>query len=361
MSKNQERLKELEARKAQLATEIEGATEERLVQIKTEAEALKKEEGEVRAAIEAEALETTPVEDKEKRMANKIEERAKAFAQSGTTEMRAVLSTGRIAKPAKATGVEDMADVASDIVDDVNAIPLTGVGSWVVAYKKTNGVAEDVEDGNAIAGTAATFDYVTINPGEWGIIDQVSNQVKKMTDVDYLGAVERAALCSLRAKASEKIVAAVKASTLTEVKKGIALDADFLKTVVLGFRAEKTKGAVKLYISQADLLVLGKVRGTNEKKAVFEITFDAGSTTSGIIKEGGLAVSFRVLDGISAGEQLFGQPGAIDMPMWDGYEISTDEGGKYFENNQIGVRGLQTAGADLVVYHGMQHIKQSAE
>lgn len=360
MSKNQERLKEIEGRKAQLAKEIEGAEETRLAEIKTEAEKLKDEEAEVRAAIAAETSNTTPVDGKEKRKMSKIEERAKAFAENGKTEMRAVLGTGRIAKPTKASGVEDMADIAADIVDDVNAIALTGVGAWVVGYKKTNAAAADVTDGSAVAGTAATYDYVTINPGEWGILDQVSNQVKKMTDVDYLGAVERAALSALRAKASEKIVAAVMASDLTEKKKNIALDADFIKTLVLGFRAEKTKGAVKLYISQADLLALGKVRGTNEKNAVYDITFDPGSTTSGIIKEGGLAVAFRVLDGLTAGEQLFGQPGAIDMPMWDGYEISTDEGGKFFENNQIGVRGLQTAGADLVVYHGMQHIKQSS-
>ena len=72
-----------------------------------------------------------------------------------------------------------------------------------------------------------------------------------------------------------------------------------------------------------------------------------------------MAVRFRVLDGLSAGEQLFGQPGAIDMPMWDNYEISTNEGGEYFKKNQIGIRGIQTAGADLVAYHGMQLISQN--
>ncbi|MBO7181568.1 MAG: hypothetical protein J6V91_02130, partial [Kiritimatiellae bacterium] len=117
----------------------------------------------------------------------------------------------------------------------------------------------------------STYEYVTINPSEWGITDQVSNQVKKMTPVDYLSAVEESALIALRAKASDKIVAAIKASDLTEKKTGVALDADYLKNIVLGFRAIKTKGAVVLYLAQADLLTLGKVRGANEKKALFEI------------------------------------------------------------------------------------------
>lgn len=338
-------VEELEERKKELAAE------------ETAKEELRKKvaEGSVGTVV-AEKL----VKEEGRKNMDEREMRAKEFAENGKMECRAVLATGQIAKPAAAGGVSDMAQVASDIVDDVNAIPLTGNGSWIVGYKKTEAAAANVTDGSVIGGTAATFDYVTINPVEWGIVDQVSKQVKKMTPVNYQAAVEKSALIALRSMASTKIVAAIKASTLTEVRKGIALDADFLKNVVLGFRAIKEKGATVLYIAQADLLALGKVRGTNEKKALYEITFDEGTTTSGTIKEGGLATRFRVLDQLTAGEQLFGQPGAVDMPMWDNYEISTDEGGKYFEANQIGIRGLQTAGADLVCYHGMQHIKQSA-
>lgn len=287
-----------------------------------------------------------------------FEVRAQQFAESGKTEMRAVLGTGRIAKPSKADGVNALADVASDIVDDVNAIALTGVGAWVVGYKTADAIAANVTDGSEIGGTASTYDYVTINPAEWGVIDQVSNQVKKMTPVNYLAAVEESALIALRSKASDKIVAAVKASSIAQTVSNMALDADYLKNVVLGFRSIKGKGEVVLYLNQADLQTLGKVRGTNEKKAIYDISFDAGTTLSGTIKEGGLAAKFRVLDSLSVGEQLFGQPKTIDMPMWDGYTVSTDEGGKYFEANQIGVRGLQTAGADLVAYHGMQIITQ---
>lgn len=292
-------------------------------------------------------------------MENAVEKRAQGFVESGKMETRAILATGKIAAPTKAAGISDLAEVAADIVDDVHAIPLTGSGAWTVGYKKSNASADDVTDGSAVGGTGMVTDYVTINPAEWGVTDEVSNQVKKMTPVDYMSAVETSALVALRTKASDKIVAAVKASDLVEKRTGIALDADYLKTIGLGFRAIKTKGAVKLYLAQADLLALGKVRGSAEKKAIYEISFDEGSTTSGTIKEGGLAIKFRVLDQLAEGEQLFGQPGAIDMPMWDNYEIKTDEGGEYFKNNQIGVRGIQTANADLVAWHGMQLITQA--
>lgn len=358
----EQRIADLDAEVAKMvnAEDVDKAAEEKRALFERQTE-LKELETRKQAALDLQnGVVGKVIEERGKEvMENAVEKRAKDFAESGKMETRALLSTGQIAKPTRATGISDLAAVASDIVDDVHAVPLTGSGAWTVGYKKTDAIAKDVTDGEAIGGTASTYDYVTINPSEWGITDQVSNQVKKMTPVDYLSAVEESALIALRAKASDKIVKAIKASGLTEKKTGVALDADYLKNIVLGFRAIKTKGAVVLYLAQADLLTLGKVRGANEKKALFEISFDAGSTTSGTIREGGMAVRFRVLDQLATGEQLFGQPGAVDMPMWDNYEIKTDEGGKYFETNQIGIRGLQTAGADLVAYHGMQLITQA--
>ena len=347
----QKRLNEIIERKSAIKTEVVEADETRMTELETELTALEAEETELRKKLDIQArIKNDVVGGKEM---NVNEERAKRFAESGKTEMRAVLGTGRIAKPTEAAGVNELADIAADIVDDVNAVSLTGKGAYVVGYKKTDAIAAAVTDGSAIGGTASTYDYVTINPAEWGVLDQVSNQVKKLTNVDYMTAVEKTALIALRAEASNKIVAAIQASALAEAVT-VAMDQDYLKNLVLGFRSIKTKGGVCLYLSQADLITLGKVRGTNEKKALFEIILDEGSVTSGTIKEGGLAVKFRVLDSLTAGTQLFGQPKAVDMPMWDNYEISTDEGGQYFAANQIGVRGLQTAGVDLVAYHAFQ-------
>lgn len=289
------------------------------------------------------------------------EKRANNLVKTGKLEMRALLSTGTIAKPTKVDGISDLAEVGIGIVDDVHAIPLTGNGAYTVAYKKTEATAADVTDGNAIGGTGSTYGTVTINPAEWGTLDTVSNQVKKMTPLNYLSEIERSALLALRIEACAKITAAVLASSLTEKKYSVALDQDFLRNLVLGFRSVRGKGGVKLYINQEDLMTLGKVRGTNEKKALYEIKYDAGTNVSGVISEGGVAVPFRIVDELTTGTQLFGQPGSIDMPMWDKYEIATDEGGEYFSKNLIAVRGIQTANADVVAYHGMQIINQSAE
>lgn len=301
-------------------------------------------------AIAGKTVETSaPVGEKE--------QRAQEFVKNHRIEMRAVLSTGQIATPTNVGGVYGLGEIGSGIVDDVNAIALTGVGAWKAAYKKTDAVAADVTDGSKIGGTASAYDYVEINPAEWGILDEISQQVAKLTPLTYLQAVENSALIALRSFAAKKIVTNVLASTLIE-SKVVALDADFLRTLVLGFRPIEGKGIAKLYITAADLATLGKVRGTNEKRPLYEIAFDPGTVTSGVISEGGLATPFRIIDTLTDGTQLYGQPGTIDMPMWDGYKVETNDGGEYFARNMIAVRGLQTANADLAAYHGMQKITQ---
>ena len=115
-------------------------------------------------------------------------------------------------------------------------------------------------------------------------------------------------------------------------------------------------------ITSPDIAILELVKNSYDAHASkVEITFDDETNTSGTIKEGGLAVSFRVLDGLETGIQFFGQPGTIDMPLWGDYAIETDEGGDYFKRKMIGIRGAQIGGADVVAYHGMQIIHQAAQ
>ena len=357
MTEFMERLKEIEARRAELTTEAQSAevTETRLAEITTEAEALNREEMEVRAKMALETKNSTPVATPEN------ESRADEFVRTGrmVMETRQLLSTGKIAKPTQVGGINGLAESASDIVDDVHAFPLNGVGTWRAAYKKTEAVAADVTEGAAVAGTASTYDYVDINPQEWGVLDEISKQVKKQSPLDYQGAIEESAVSALRDKASAKIIAAISASALTQAVTGRALDKDYLRNTILGYRPIKGKGACKLYICQEDLATLGAVRGTNEKRALYEITFDNDANTSGTIKEGGMAAAFRILDGLTAGTQFYGQPMNIDMPMWGDYAVETDEGGDYFKRNMIGIKGTQTAGADLVAKNGMQKITQA--
>ena len=367
-----EELKSIEDKKVEMRSEAnaEGITVERIDELTKEADELNERSKELNAELaELEARSEAIKEEKSKIKVEKeirqmttakteVELRAESLMNTGKMEMKALLSTGQIATPTAVGGINGLAEIGVGIVDDVKAVALTGNGAYKVGYKATNGAAAAVTDGQPISGTEPTFGVVTINPAEWGTLDTISNQVKKVSPLSYEAEVEASALIALREYASDKIIAAVQASDLAgEITQ--AIDKDYLTGLLLSYTSIAGKGEVVLYLNQTDLKALGAVRGTNEKRRLFDITFDPGTTKSGIISENGMACKFRVIDKLTTGTQLFGQPKTIEMPMWDGYKIDTDEGGKYFEANMIAVRGLQTANADLCAKNGMYVVSNS--
>ncbi len=346
---------EVRSLKAQLALldEVEEKAAENRSAVATGAGAV------VRSMADQDQAKTTPT-------VSAVESRANDFVANNSmkipmfVEGRSVLvSSGKLALPKAAyEQVGELPNTVCSIVDDVEAIDATGTGSWDFAYRKTDAAAAAVTEGSAVAGTPGTFDHVTIAPAAWGILDEVSNQVKKMTPVAYEQSVRNNAYLALRREARNKIVAAVTASTLAEAVTGMALDATYIRKLVLGYDGDETvAGNAKLYINKADLQTLGAVRGTNEKKAVYDIEFT--DPNNGTIKDGGMVVPFSICAALTTGTQLYGNPRTIKMLMWDNYEVTTDDGGDYFKRNMLGVRGLQTAGADLTVWHGMQKITQA--
>lgn len=372
MKEKTERLHEIEARKAELTAEVvgENITTERLSEIKLEAEKLNREAQQIRGALDVTML-LKPSAAAEDRGAGKsaMEIRADRFRASGElhmplfdSERRSLLvSSGKLAAPtAVYAEIGELPSVVSSIVDDVEVIDATGTESWEFPYKKADAGAAAVTEGSAVAGTGAAYDKVTISSGTWGVLDEVSNQVAKMTNVAYAANVQNSAYRALRVAARDKLVEAVLASPLAEARYSVPLDADFLRNVMLNFGSdESVGGGTKLYLNKADLYALGKVRGTNEKRGLYEISFT--DENNGTIKEGGLSVPFSICSKLAAGTQLYGQPRSVKLLLWGDYEIRTNDGGDYFKRNMLGIRALVTAGADLTVYHGMQIIRQAAQ
>ena len=363
-----DRLQQIEQRKAELKEELQkgNVTPERMNDIETESRNLLKEEEQIRRSRDLVDALTVPVKTETGGAAAEtgVEKRAREFRETNRLKMplfaerRSLLvSSGKIAAPTAAyQTIGELPSVVCSIVDDVHVIDATGTNGWEFPYQKTDAEAADVTEGSEIGGTAATYDKVEITGKEWGVLDEVSNQVAKMTNVNYTVSVQNAAYLALRRKARDKIVAAVKASSLTEIRNSVPLDETYIRDIVLNYDSDESVGEGKLYLNKADLSTLGKVRGT-DKKPVYEITFT--DQNNGTIKDGGTMVQFSICKTLATGEQIYGNPYTIKMLLWGDYEISTDQGGEYFKRNVMGVRGLATAGADLVVWHGMQLIKQA--
>lgn len=289
-------------------------------------------------------------------------ERANKFAETrratiGTEETRSVLvSSGSIATPTEVDGINEngFAGVSS-IIDLVKVVNCEGMGKNRVAYTKTDAEAAVQTEGSAAAGTGATFGYVDISPESIAVLDAISKQTKKQSPLQYEAKVKEKAMLALRKKAAEIVTSKVLASALVDTQTIAALDQNAIRDIALGYGGDEgVEGAAYLFLNKADLITLGKVRGSNEKKAVFEIIPDENPNT-GTIKDGGTIVKYCINKNLTAGTLLYGQPKNIELDLFSNYEIAVSED-FYFDKLMDAIRGDVELGAEVIAQKGIVKI-----
>lgn len=302
-----------------------------------------------------------------------LELRAKEFKENArnTVELRSTtIAGGKVATPTSVDGIVDAFSGVSSIVDLVKVENCHGMGSNKVAYVKTGAVAAAQTEGQAITGTEATFDFVTIQPTSYGVLSYVTAQVKKQSPLDYEGKIKKLSMDALKAKMGEVITTKVKASTLTTTvnaavasSKGV-INEKTLRNLVLGYGgAYGAEGPAWLVLNKTDLIAFGDVRGTNEKKAVYEIMPNASNPNVGQIKDGGLTVNYCLDPNVTACNgtaqtstaqktMYYGNPKNIELDLFGDYEIAVSDDYKFAEN-MLAIRGTADAGADVIKKDGI--------
>lgn len=305
---------------------------------------------------------------KEERGANtmnreELEMRAKEFKEKGKSQIElrsTTISSKTVAAPTGADGIVDAFSGVSSIVDLVKIENCHGMGANKVAYVISNSAADAVNEGSAIGGTEPAFGFVTIIPNSYGVLNYVSAQVQKQSPLDYEGKITTLANDALRAKLGAVITTAATGSALTQEVTLTALDQKALRNVALNYGgAEGVEGNAWLFLNKADLIALGDVRGTNEKKAVFEIMPSASNPNVGQIKDGGLTVNYCINSNLTAGTMLYGNPKNIELDLFGDYEIKVSEDYKFAEN-MLAIRGTADAGAAVIKKDGMIKVTVTA-
>lgn len=298
------------------------------------------------------------------------QKRAQAFADSGrmkigNKEARAVLvSSGKIATPTDVKGINEAFNGVSSIVDKVNVTDAEGMGAYKVAFEVTDPVALETAEGVEYNESEPDYATVEITPEKVTVISYISEEVQKQTPLKYEEKVKAAALRALRKKAGEIITAKVKASDITEkvTLTSATIDAHTLRKIALSYGGdENVVGGCTLYLNKKDLLAFGDVRGSNEKKAVYEITPDTNNPNTGIIKDGGLSVKYCInskltaLTEAKAGDKtmFYGvTEEAVELGLFGDYEIKVSEDFK-FSQGLLAIRGSVSLGANVVKQGGV--------
>ena len=299
------------------------------------------------------------VEARDSKPEDNAEARAKEFAKSGrmtigNSEARAVLvSSGSLATPTEVAGINGLiGKQVSSIIDLVKVVNAEGMGAYKVAYMVDNATAAKQTEGEAYNNSESTFDYVEIKPQTEAILSYVSKQVQKQTPLDYKGKVNESALLALRKRAAAVVTAQIVASGLNTTLAETAIGAGTLRKIAFNYGGnESVVGAATLFLNKTDLIAFGDVRGSNEKKAVYEITPDATNPNTGIIKDGGLSVPYCIDSNLTAGTMIYGQAQNFELALFSNYEIRVSEDFA-FDKGLLAIRGDVELGGDVVVKDG---------
>lgn len=276
-------------------------------------------------------------------------------------ETRSVLvSSGTIATPTEVSGINENGFVGvSSIIDLVKVVNCEGMGKNRIAYAKTDATAAAQTEGESAKGTGVTFGFVDISAESIAIIDGISKQTKKQSPLQYEAKVKEKALLALRKEAARIVTEKVLASTLVSAQTVAALNENAIRDIVLNYGGDEgIEGAAYLFLNKADLITLGKVRGTTEKKAVFEIIPDENPNT-GTIKDGGTIVKYCLNKNLAAGTLLYGQPKNIELDLFSNYEIAVSEDFA-FDKLMDTIRGDVELGAAVVAQNGIVKITVGA-
>lgn len=311
-----------------------------------------------------------------------LEERKKAaeeFRNSGkkkigVSEYRATLvSGGKIATPTEVNGIVDTFNRVSSIVDLVRVVNCEGMGANKVAYEKAISTANNQTEGQSITPSDPQYDFVTITPQSVAVLSYISKQVRKQSPLDYEGKIVDSAEKALRVKAASLITNAILASDLIEKPENLAIDAvddKTLRRIAMNYGSDESiYGNAWLFLTKADLIAFGDVRGTNgNKSAVYEITPDTDNPNTGTIKDGGLSVRYCLNPNLTplataeddAVTMFYGQPECCELDLFSDYEIAVSEDFA-FDKLMLAIRGDVELGADVIKLGGFVCVTKAGE
>ena len=375
------RLKEIEERLSAIAKEVDADGAD-LEALSREADELKEERDAIVAKEEkrqsilskiAEGTVGTPSAMQTPAITESEEQRnAVEFVKSNRMTMDAptmrsvLLSGGTLATPTKVSGINDLPGTPCSIVDMVTVEDCTGMSADKVALVTVDSSASANTEGNAATGSEPTFAYVSITPSTYSLVSYVSNEIQRQSPLNYADKVRASAVKALRRKAAAVITTAAITSTHGTEIIAASVGATTLRDIVLNYGAdEEVVGNGVLFLNKTDLIAFGDVRGTNEKKAVYEITPDAGNPNVGIIRDGGLSVKYCINPNCTAltgttntsttatlPTMFYGVPSALKLDLFGPMEVKASEDYKFAED-LLAVLGKASFGAGLVVKGGI--------
>lgn len=403
--------KEFEQKKAELRKRLENAKDEELEEIRREAEELEnvniEEESEnhddqgvdqrslLRATVERLEKRSASLSDvkeikrnnidkeEEKRISEKAEElrAGKAIKLSTGIEKRTVTVSGSgVLVPARTKReIADSYDKPSSLVDRLNVVPMDGGESYDVPFEKTIGEGGITKEGEAATTAEPTFDHVATNKVKVTAYAEVSEEVEKLPDADYLTRVQQSVTKALKKKIGKMVITGSESddpksfngiyNTPTKVITGnddvsiASIDADTLNTIVFALGSdEETEDEAILILNKADLEEFAKVKDA-DGKFTYKITRNKG--TGKISYQNGSAEVEYVINSAcnsltkasteDTKTMIYGALENFELPVFSEIEVKVSDDYKFKEGMKC-IKATVMVGGTVSKYNGFVRV-----
>ena len=308
------------------------------------------------------------------------------------TDGDGTLMSGSIVQPIGA-GVEVRDNLGyTSLVDIVRTMDMTGLGGWEEPYA-TSYQTPEVGTPTSVAGTARTksdpgFAISQIKPYEVSVTSLVDRNIARLSPALYLQKVQDLAFRALRNKIAALILKGDSegthvmygmlngtnkdsASIVTSIAATVAdgygkIDDQLLNSLYFGYGNNyEVGGNAMLFCNKTDLKAWGTLRGTYDKRRLFDINPLAGNANRGTIADGGMIVPYLLdpnltaVDGTaqeasSGADKLccvYGDPLNYLLGLFGDYTIRVDESVKAIER-MYAILGDAVVGGNVIVKDG---------
>ena len=270
----------------------------------------------------------------------------------------------------------------SSLIDRVNSVPLQGGESYTKGFEIAGGEGGYTAEGAAAADINPTYDTVEIAKAKITAYAEITEEIKKLPNIDYVTYISGEVRKALRRKITREIVAgAGTTNTLTGIYNAPAnviptaydmevsvIDEDTLNNIVFAYGGdEDVEDAGVLVLSKADLQAFSNVKN-DDKKRIYKITKN-GNTGTIEYADGGVMVDYIINSAcnslsaagteVGAYTMVYGRPGAYEMPVFSDIEI-TESSDYKFKEGMIAFKGSVFTGGNVAAYKGWLRIKKKA-
>ena len=296
------------------------------------------------------------------------------------------LATGTLVQPTGAgSAIRDpLGNVVSSIVDQVSVLNLTGMSSYLEPYviseiDAKHGKVADLAGKARTESADPTFGVAEIKPYELNVTSYVDRNISRLSPADYYGKIYAMAMRAMRRQVAQFIVNSSGGASpdmhgikTAKNRDGAAIyqtlnvtgiHENLLSSLYFAYGSDEAIGAnARLLLTKQDLKALGELRGTNEKKRLFEIVPDAGNPNTGTIRDGGVVLPYTIVSGLTslatatAGASaiqtmLYGDPANYEVGLFGDYTIRVDSSYKAADR-LLTILGDAMVGGNLIVDKG---------